>query len=223
MDVAFAHVTGDTLGLALSGMTLEFANGWNFDALANKVRKELSRTIPTEGLDPTRISNVEIRKQLTKLSKLTRSLEQEIADLDRSLVSHSLEVDNFTNFIAFILSNDSHYAKFHRVSSQLPFIAEFLEEAALSTKAQYPKWRTSEQRKFEVWRAKLLMPIFEAAFGQRVTVNNWVKGGGDARHSNPTRFMRFYEAVMRLAFPGATIDDLPGILKEARKGRQQIW
>ena len=189
-----SHVTGESLATALEGFSQKFAGGWNNDILAAEVRSALAGTIPPESVDPSRLSNIKIRQDLVKLSKETRALDGAISKLyslanDR-LMQRSFTNDGFVNFIGFIFNKSSQYFRFRKAASELSFLADFLETAASNAGRQGPRWRQSEQRRLMVWRGEALIPIFESAFGQTITLNRYPS---DPRHRTPTLFMDFYQ------------------------------
>jgi len=215
---ALLHIAGDTVQKALASSSLEFADGWNYEILAVEIRNALAPTIPPETVDPARLSNAEIRDRIAKISKSAKALDNEISGLssmvDGRLMSESVRHDGFANFIGFIFSKDSRYFRFHEISSNLSFIADFLDSAAGNVERQASKWRQSEQRRLRVWRGERLIPVFENAFGRKITLNGWPS---DPRHHAATPFMDFYQRVTKLAFGEEITGDLSGVLKEARK------
>lgn len=213
-----SHVTGGAVKAALVGCRLELAANWNYEILAAEVRTALASTITPENLDPERVSNAEIKNKLLNLSKSVRILCDETKNLhslvDDKLIRTSFKGDGFVNFIGFILSQDSRYRMFHEISANLSFMADFLDDAAENTEQQASKWRQNEQRRQSVWRGERLIPVFESAFGRKITINGWPY---DPRHAAATPFMDFYRRMVKLAFGGDNINDLSGVLNEARK------
>jgi hypothetical protein len=213
-----SHITGDTMRTALDGFSLKFADGSNYESLAVEVGDALARTIPPETLDPSRLSNADIRDKLAKLAQLATDLDKEISHLDahsdNRLKSAAFQNGGFVNYIAFIFSDESEYLRFKAAASQLSFLADVLQSAARSTEHQAAKWRRSEQRRLRVWRGEVLIPIFESAFGKKITLN---ASPSDARHRAATPFMDFYQRMVELAFGEGKTADLPGVLKAARK------
>ena len=193
-------------------------DGWNHEVLAVEIGIALSPTMPPEIFDPSRLSNADIRDRIAKLSRAARALHNEISGacalVHGQLKSASFKRDGFTNFIGFLFSKNSQYFRFHETSSNLSFVADFLDSAARDTERQSSKWRQSEKRRLRVWRGERLIPIFEGAFGRKITVNAWPF---DSRHRGPTLFMQFYQRMVKLAFDEEITDDLSGVLKEARK------
>lgn len=213
-----SHITGDTMKTALDGFSLKFADGWNYEILAVEVKNALFRTIPPERLDPSRLSNDDIRDKLSKLSQATRALDSEISSIyslaDDRLKDASFKNDGFTNFIAFIFSESNQYFRFHKVVSEFSFLADFLLTAANNTERQSHKWRELEKQRIRIWQAETLIPIFTSASGKKATVNNARTAD---EWENPTSFMIFYQRMVGLAFGENGTPNLPEVLKTARR------
>jgi hypothetical protein len=224
-DEALCHITASVIGQALDGFPLSLADGWDEETLAGSVREALALTLPSDEYDPARLSNAELKGRLHKLSSTASRLNEGISeykkDIDHHLSDHSFHSEGFVNYIGFILTDTTGYSQFLRFATQLPLIVKFLEEAACNVERQAPKWRQAKERELRIWRAERLIPIFETAFGSKITVNNWTENGGDPRHRKPTPFMVFYQRMMALAFSEQATSDLSAILKEARTGRKR--
>lgn len=213
-----SHVTGDAVRDALDGCFVALPDDSNFEILATHVRTALESTILPEILDPDRLSNEEIQKKLVKLSKISRTLHNEISTslniVDHQLAKESFRGDGFVNFIGFIFSDISRYSRFYAIASKIESLSDFLDIAARNTERQAPKWRQNARRQLRIWRAERLIPVFESAFGRNITINSWPF---DSRHHRPTPFMDFYQRMVTLAFGENSSDDLSAVLKEARK------
>jgi hypothetical protein len=191
---------------------------WSYEIFAAEVRRALSQTIPPESLDPSRVSNVEIQNKLLELSRIAKELDSEISNLDphsdTRLKNAAFRNSGLNNFIGFIFSRNNEYYKFHKAAFQLSFLASFLRSASENVEPQAHKWQQSEIRRLRIWRGTALIPIFEGAFCQKITLNGWPS---DSRARAPTPFMDFYQRMVKLAFGEATTADLSSVLKEAKR------
>jgi hypothetical protein len=98
----------------------------------------------------------------------------------------------------------------------LVWLAKYLEAVAgrLDQKKQPPKWRARERRRWRVWIALELMPVFEKSFGRKATLNKWPSVSGDEGLGS---WADFYQRVMAATLGENVTPDLEGVLTEARK------
>ncbi|MCL4671852.1 MAG: hypothetical protein KJZ64_02725 [Sphingomonadaceae bacterium] len=212
-----SHVTGGAVRTALDDLPLNFVDGWDYEILAAEIRTALSNTIPLKICDPERLSNTDIQNKLENLSKVAINLHNEISNLnyyvDQKLTETSFKLDGFVNFIGFIFSKDSRYYRFRKITSEIYFLADFLQTASASVEVQSHKWRDHERKRLRIWRAETLIPIFTDAFGEAATVN---KASAIDQWRNPTRFMIFFQLMMGLAFGEKATPNLVEVLETAR-------
>ena len=102
--------------------------------------------------------------------------------------------------------------RFKAAVAELDWLVSFTREAATTTPTQRGPWRQSERKRLRVERGQYLAPIFEAAFGQPVSANNFPN---DARHKAPTPFMDFYSRMVTLAFGARGTSNLSEVVKAA--------
>ena len=101
---------------------------------------------------------------------------------------------------------------FKAAVAELDWLAGYLRAAAKTTASQRGPWRQSEQKRLRVERGQYLAPIFEAAFGQPVSANNFPN---DSRHKAPTPFMDFYSRMVTLALGARETSNLAEVVKAA--------
>lgn len=216
---AIKHLSGNLVAAAFCGFPLELAHGWNFNALASECEIALSTTVLGEAFDPQRLSDVEIRDALAKLSRQANDLKISLSNIrpldDRRLVNSAFKYSGIANFIGFLLQCDNDYVRLRRICTDLEFVSDFLKKSVEDIEQPAPKWRDRERRRLNIWRAEKLIPIFESAFATKISVNGWPS---DPRHRSPTPFMSFVQRINKLAFDQEILD-LAAVLKEARKAR----
>jgi hypothetical protein len=103
------------------------------------------------------------------------------------------------------------HKRYKKAVQEVDWLASFLKEVARETNEQRGPWRQAEWAKIRLERALVLAPIFETAFAKIPTGNNYPSG----THKNPTDFMKFYQAMVHLAFEEAATPNLPKVIKDA--------
>ncbi len=206
-------VTRDALAKTLEGFALTLEPGRDLDWLAMAVRRALSISMREESDGPQRTSNTDIRKELERLAELAGSTWRELFEC-----KHSVDYRLWT--IAWRhwdgedgnVSEPADYRRFKAAVGELDWLTRFLRQAARETESPRGSWRSKERKWLRIERGQFLAPIFEAAFGQPVSANNFPN---DARHKAPTAFMDFYQRMVALAFGEQATADLSGVLKAA--------
>lgn len=220
-------ITGETVASALKGFALPLSPDEDMNWLAMAVRRALAISIRTVNDGPDRTSNADIRGELERLATLAGSTWLELFQCDHPADSRlwdhawrhwdgegGTDIGDGT-----IVGEPLDYRRFKAAVAELDWLSSFLRQAAGATESQRGPWRQSEQRRLRIERGQYLAPIFEVAFGETVTANNW---SSDARHKSPTTFMDFYQRMVALAFGEAATSDLSGVLKAAcQRHRQQ--
>jgi len=117
-----------------------------------------------------------------------------------------------------LVGDPSDYRRFQTIISELSWLARFLRTSAAKVESRRGSWRQSMVRALRIERALLLAPVFEAAFSQRVTANNFPS---DARHGAPTPFMDFYGRMVTLAFGSMETTNLAEVVKFACQVHRQ--
>lgn len=220
LDQFSPHLTTTSVAAALRGFDRPLAPGRDFEWLALAVRRALavSEADPTDG--PKRDGNAETKQELERLAALAgdtwQAIFQRSAAADAQLLRFSFAENRASTDVDRSASHaePAAYRRFQSALSYVEMLATFLRRAADQIESQAPNWRLKASRDVRVDRARFLAPVFEAAFGLRVTVNNFPN---DARHQEPTPFMEFYQRIVALAFQEAATPDISRVLKEARQ------
>jgi hypothetical protein len=111
-------------------------------------------------------------------------------------------------------SPSPEYWRFLRAVKEVDWLATYFNLVADGLHVRTGPSQAPEIRKLRIDQGRELVPIFEAAFGKRASVNNSPSGGD---HYKPSNFMDFYVRMMTLAFDEKSVNDLSGVLKEACK------
>jgi hypothetical protein len=108
------------------------------------------------------------------------------------------------------------WSKFREGVKSLEFLQDFAAEAdkSYSLLPDPPRWRDSERRKDRVSFACQLSAVFEHAYGQDATLNNWTDEEGNPKLGN---WPDFCERLGKLTLSLDRFPDLVGTLKAARK------
>lgn len=218
-DDMLPMITAEAMGKALKGFAPPLVPEKDMAWLAMAVRRSLAISIPSFDEGPNRTSNKDIRDELERLAALAGSTWQELfeceLDAERRLWRFALNrwdgEGGTETEDGNVLGDPSEHRRFKAAIAELDWLASFMREAARATPSQRGPWKQSENRRLRVERAQYLAPVFEAAFGQRVTANNWPSG----THLKPSSFMDFYQRMVDLAFSEKASPDLSGVVKEA--------
>lgn len=221
-DHILPMVTREAVAVALEGFALSLLPGRDMDWLAIAVRRSLAITIRNGSDGPERTSNADIRAELERLSGLAGSTWLELFQCDHAansrLWDHAWrhwdgDGDGGADISGgIVVGEPSDYRRFEAAVAELEWLAGFMREAANATESQRGPWRQSEEKRLRVERGQYLAPIFEAAFGQSVSANNFPN---DARHKAPTAFMDFYRRMVVLAFGARETVNLAEVVKAA--------
>lgn len=213
-------VTAEAMEGRLKKLPFGLQKDKDWEWLAMLVRRALALSIPDRRDGPERDSNSEIREHLLRLSSLASDTWLHLFDPADSVDSHlygfalsrwdgsggeNVGEDMF-------LGDPADFARFRAALAELNWVSSFLRDAARSLPKQAGPWRASEQKSRRIERAQYLAPIFEAAFGHKISANNFPH---DPRHSRPTPFMTFYEETVTLAFGQFEATNYTDVVKAA--------
>jgi hypothetical protein len=215
-------VTSEAVAKALDDFALSLAPGKDWDWLAIAVRRSLAFTMSNVNVGPERTSNSRTRDELKQLAGSAESTWQALSECDHT-VNSCLQDFAFRNWVREdgtdindgpVTGQPSEYSRFEAAVAELYWMAGFLSQAASGIESQRGPWRESEKKQLRIARGQCLARVFEAAFGQRPTANNYPD---DARFKAPTAFMDFYDRMVKLAFGARETANLPEVVKEARR------
>lgn len=231
-DLDLPHVTAEAVTEALNGFAAPLAKGKDMAWLAMAVRRSLGITIQHVSDGPDRRDNASVRREMEGLAKSA-------GDTWKAIFGRSSEADSvmwdyaFRNWdgqggedlgngLATFDPDETELRRFKAALSELDWLSGFLRRAAQGIESDRGPWREGIKKRLRIERGCYLAPVFEAAFGQPATANNWPS---DARHVAPTAFMDFYQRMMTLAFPTEPISNLSDVLKVAcqHQRRQPAW
>lgn len=225
-DHLLPAVTPEAVSKALQGFPLPLADGRDMEWLATAVRRALGITLPSVSDGPKRTSNADVRTDLTRLADLAGSTWQELFKRDSAVESQlwwfalsrwdgegGAETGD-----GIVLGDPSEHLRFMAAIRELEWLASFLREAAKATPSQKGPWRQSLEKRLRIERGQYLAPIFEAAFNQIVSANNFPT---DARIKAQTPFMDFYGRMVALAFGARETANLTEIVKAACRLHRQ--
>lgn len=224
-DHLLPKFTQEALEHELASFALPMLPNRNMAWLTVVTRRALAISMRHVGDGPQRMSPTDIRAELERLAGLTSAtwldLFQCHGEVESRLWDHAwkhwdgeggTEIEE-----GVVIGAPSMHVRYKAAIRELDWLSGFLLEAARETKAKRGPWRSSEERQIRLERALYLAIIFEAAFGQKVTANNWRADGwrGDAYSKAKTPFMDFYQRMVKIAFDEEATPDLSGVLKDA--------
>lgn len=182
------QVTAEALARRLHQLPFGLQEGRDWKWLAMLVRRALALSLPDRRDGPERDSNGEIRDELLRLSSLASDTWLQLFDPADSVDSHLYwfalsrwggsggeDVGN-----GMVMGDPADFVRFRAALSELDWVSSYLRDAARSLPKQAGPWRASEQKSRRIERAQWLAPIFEAAFGHKISANNFPH---DPRHS----------------------------------------
>jgi hypothetical protein len=220
-DHYLPHVTPESVVKALEGFALNLVEDRDSVWLSMAVRRKFAATLRNVTDEPDRPSNAIVREELRKLAA-----EAQSAWL--SIFSRSFEADDhvWDNASAhwdgkggeetgdgLSMGTPTDYQRFKTALAELDWLGCFLQRTVAEMPSQPKKWRDRLRRDIRVERGYYLAPVFETAFGQVITVNNWPHD----KTSNATPFMEFYQRMVKLAFGEGGTPNLDRVLKNARQ------
>lgn len=215
-DAVLPVYTADAVGEALEGFPLPLRPQYSLDWLAMAIRRALSITVPNGADGPDRLSNSELKLELVTMAEAAThawlALFKRSRQIDSCLWNQAFKEWSGVNALAAADDPQFGYNRFLRALTELDWIGGLLRRAAIETPDQKGNWRDAERKRKRIERAQALAPIFEDAFGRRVTANNF---GNDARFTKPTPFMDFYKRIIPVAFGNHEIANLSEVVKEA--------
>lgn len=218
-----SHITPEAVGEKLQGFSLELQIGRDLEWLAMAIQHALSRTIPSDNDNLFRKDNKDIRSELDNASKIVSAARAAISRpspaADQRLWNFSWQhscLEGREIGSGVVMGEPSDYLRFKRALAELEWLDSFLKRGAEETVVPAGRPKTNPTR---ILRGRYLAPIFEAAYGRKVTANNW--GTGDDRHKSMTPFMDFYKRVMSLSFDEHENSNLSQVTKAVSKLHRQ--
>lgn len=220
-DELLPKVTPIAVGDALLTFPHDTAPGVTLGWLAMAVRRSLAFTIPNASEGPGRKENAEIRRELEALADTVQSAWVKVfersSEADGQVWDHAFRNWEGANALAARDDPAFDYSRFQRALGHMDWLASLLRQAARETEKQMGPWRSSEEKRLRTMRGHVLAPIFEVAFGQPATANNWPSG----KEVGKTPFMEFYQRMVELAFDETSTPNISGVLKDACKLHRQ--
>lgn len=217
-DHILPHVTTEAVAKSMRGFSLQLAEDRDMDWLATAVRRSLA--IVSRSVDVSEmVSPSETRAKMERLASTVDETWKALSECDSEVDARIWAYACFTGdgeidaaLDGELFGDPSDYRRFHTIISELSWLARFLRTSAAKIESRRGSWRQSMVRALRIERALLMAPIFEVAFGQRVSANNFPS---DARHKAPTPFMDFYDRMTTLAFGLPETTNLAEVVKIA--------
>ena len=220
LDVRLPHVQSSTLAPILKDFALPLREGITVEWLAIAVRRALAICMTDRSEGPDRKSDADIRNEMKRLAGVARTgfldIFQRDGYVDRQIFDFAFSRWDGSDGIVLedgsIVGDPTDMRRFRASLGEMEWLATFLEEASNSTESRSGPWRSAERKQTRVERGQYLAPIFEFAFGQPVSANNYPN---DARHKSPTAFMEFYSRMVMLTFGAQETSNQAEVVKAA--------
>lgn len=217
---AWLSMTEEAVAEAMEGFSLHLLPGKDMVWVAMATRRALAISLRHEEDGPDRTSLSEVKAELGRLADL-------VASTWTQLFQRAGAVDSRIWTIAWRhwdgeggnVSEPLDYRRFNAALKDMDWLAGFLRQAARETESPKGAWRSAERKRLRIERGQYLAPIFEAAFGEPVSANNFPD---DARHRAPTPFMDFYRRMITLAFGARETINLADVTKAACRRHRQF-
>lgn len=210
LDALLPTVTAAAVEKALKNSKCRLVDGRDWEWLAMAVRRALA-IAKWYGVDhpdsPERVSNVNIREELKALADAARSLAEKLRVLSDGAADKVQE------------HGDATYDRLAAATNEVAWLMHFAERAAGAIEVPRKQVLNPDRKKMRTDWARFLAPVFETAFGQRVTVANKTVTTNDLALNELSAFQFFYLRMAEVAFgPAARADtNIVGVTKEARR------
>ena len=228
MDAFFArdfwlpHLTEQAIENALCGFRLALVPLCNVAWLGLAVRRALVLPMQDISDGPERTSNAKIKAELQRLSGVAssawRPLFERSGPVDTTIFKFALSRWNgdggVATFDGCTIGDPTEMRRYRSAVAEIDWLAGFLRDAANSIPSQRGAWTSAEIKQIRIDRGQVLAPVFERAFGQRVTANGHPS---DPRFKAPTAFMDFYQRMVIVAFGEKVTPDISTICQVACK------
>lgn len=217
LDAMLPSVTPDAVKKALSGNErLSLVPGYDWERLAMAVRRAIAiaHLYETDHPDsPQRVSDRQVRDKLLAVAEAARPLAQLLA----SLGNHAQTVDKLQEY------GDADYARLAKTTNEVAWLMHFAKRVAGEIEVPRKQRLSPERREMRVAWARHLAPVFEIAFGQRVTAANQTVTTNDIARKELSPFQFFYLHMAEVAFGNAARadTDIVGVTKAARRKHRE--
>lgn len=220
LDDLVPLATDDAVNSALAGFVLPLRSEVSPAWLGKAVRRALAVARPDPTRNSRRPGNSAIQKELARGAETMEATANDLFSLswwsDNELWIAALEEADGDAGIDLgefgIISQPVNYRRLKAVIDELDGLAAWMRYVSARVPEQRGPWQRSAERAVRVERGYCLAPIYEIAFGESVSANNWPS---EPRLQKPTPFMEFYQRIVRLAYNEQATPDLPGVVKEA--------
>lgn len=225
----FKRIEPDHLAEVFSDFPLRLSEDYDYEWMAIAIRNAIILSFHLRKPSPGQKSNADFRNEIMKISQKAKSISDEIGNLTENLWAiasqyyiTNLTKQNYYDMHDFFSTWEEQSNNFINAAVQIREMSKFAKSLHEKIPVPQKNWRQRAAKNIREVQGYLLAPIFEAAFENRVTINNF--GTGDARHKRPTAFMDFYIRVTTLIYGKPDYTGLPRALKRARvEHMQKPW
>lgn len=205
LDHVLPEITPSEIESRFKDFPLPLADGRTYEWLAAAIRRSLAIPMLHEKSNYHRLTSSD-RKEIVRLASNAEKLWLE-------LFASSFEIDNHLTNYAWGAStpadgsfDEPHvHKRFRKAVHELDWLASFLREAANVELKTGPQ-KSSSDKRLRIEKCCYLAPVYEAAFGKPITVNNY-----PYEDENPTPFAQFCTTL------GVNKQDLSKVLKAVKK------
>lgn len=192
LDDLLPLVTAETVRNALSpDKRLRLAPGRDWEWLAVAVRRALAiaQRYGSDNPDSSDwVSGKEVRNELLALTAKAGPLAQQLAALSPQAVDAVQEY------------GDAAYARLAAAANEIAWLMHFAEQAAKSIEVPRQQVLSPVRKEMRIDWARHLAPVFESAFGQKVTAANRADTTNELVRNDLSPFQSFYLRMAEVAF-----------------------
>lgn len=215
------RLTEPVIKKALDGFALKRVKDWAWMERAVRVAVYYGMR---NGIAPERVSNADVEKELSRLSKLASSLWLELFGISHA-AKDALWYYDFDNWVGSppgairegeMMGQSAEQRAYQELVDRLNWLSAYLNSAAQHTgkKRQAARWRDGERRERRINLAICLSWVFEKAFDRQATVNKWPD---ESKRRSLGPWADFYQRIMAVAMNEHPVPDLEGVLVSARR------
>jgi len=215
LDAVYPHICEASVAKALDGFSPALASDKTLTWLATVARRMIAMSTIANKFRPQELSESIVRDNILDQSEraadLLRRIYSNSPNISKILFNYSAKRMSDLNGVVNPTDSEFEYNMYLNSIQALDWLSKFLSDVASSIDTPKRGWRLKRESQQRVLTARYIAAVFETAFDQAVTVNNW-----PSEDSKPSAFIDFYQRMEKLAFGKNNYTNLTADLKKAR-------
>lgn len=209
LDHVLPEFTTSEIEARFKDFPLPLVEGRTYEWFAAAIRRSLAIPVLQAKNNRDRLEASD-RKEIVRLAAKAENLWFELfdvrAEIDSHLTNYAWHASTPADGLAVEQFEEPHvHQRFRNAVHELDWMAGFLRQAANVELKSGPQ-KAADNKRLRIEKCYYLAPVFEAAFGKPITVNNYPY---DEAH--PTPFAQFCTRL------GVNEQDLSNVLKAAKQ------